>query len=230
MYSSIIEINRNVPGETLMSLHKVAENAFSNRAGSVRNSSSDPYRLVFKGNEDMFGCLEVGMLELEDKHDFLRQVHSWRWIDDEDPSENCDIRNLKANKKYYVRVQAYKTVNGKTYYSGWSEIKNIKTLSEEVSISKLSARKKGFAIKWKNYNAEAAGYEIAYSTSRKFAEKQTKTITVKKRKTTSKTVSKLKAKKKYYVKIRTYRTERINGKSRKVYSDWSKAKAITTKK
>lgn len=100
MYSSIIEINRNVPGETLMNLRKVAENAFSNRAGSVENSSSDPYRLVFKGNEDMFGCLEVGMLELEDKHDFLRQVHSWRWIDDEDPSENCDILKVLAMPVY----------------------------------------------------------------------------------------------------------------------------------
>ena len=46
---------------------------------------------MFKGGEDKFGCLEVGMLELEDKHDFLEQIYSWHWVDDEEPGENCDI-------------------------------------------------------------------------------------------------------------------------------------------
>ena len=47
---------------------------------------------------------------------------------------------------------------------------------------------------------------------------------------TSKAVSKLKAKKKYYVRIRTYKTVKINGKSVKLYSVWSKAKTVMTKK
>ena len=47
---------------------------------------------------------------------------------------------------------------------------------------------------------------------------------------TSKTVSRLKAKKKYYVRIRTYKTVKISGKSVKLYSKWSKVKAVTTKK
>ncbi len=59
MYSSIIEIKKNVPGEMLANLHRATERAFSNRAGSVRNSSDNPYRLVFKGDEDKFGCLEL---------------------------------------------------------------------------------------------------------------------------------------------------------------------------
>ena len=36
------------------------------------------------------------------------------------------ITSLKANKRYYFRVRAYRKVNGKTYYSGWSGSKNIK--------------------------------------------------------------------------------------------------------
>lgn len=100
MYSSIIEIKKNVSGEALVDLRKIAEKAFSNRAGSVDNSSDDPYRFVFKGDEDKFGCLEVGMLELEGEHDFLRQVNSWQWVDEGDPSENCDILKVLAMPVY----------------------------------------------------------------------------------------------------------------------------------
>ena len=62
-----------------------------------------------------------------------------------------------------------------------------------------------------------------YSTSSKF--KGAKTVTISKNKTTNKTISKLKAKKKYYVRIRTYK--KIG--STKYYSSWSKAKTVTTK-
>ncbi len=100
MYRSIIEIKRNVPHDLLINLRIVAENAFSNRAGSAKNSSSAPYKFVFKGDEDKFGCLEVGMLELEDKYDFLKKVNSWQWIDDNDPKENCDILKVLAMPVY----------------------------------------------------------------------------------------------------------------------------------
>ena len=43
-------------------------------------------------------------------------------------------------------------------------------------------------------------------------------------------VTKLKAKKKYYIRVRTYKTVKMNGKSKKIYSGWSKVKAVTTKK
>jgi len=45
-------------------------------------------------------------------------------------------------------------------------------------------------------------------------------------KATSKKITGLKGGKKYYVQIRTYKV--VDGK--KVYSDWSKAKAVKTKK
>ena len=47
----------------------------------------------------------------------------------------------------------------------------------------------------------------------------------KKQKTTKYKVKKLKAKKKYYVRVRTYKT--VKGK--KVYSSWSNVKSIKTK-
>ena len=36
------------------------------------------------------------------------------------------IKKLKSNKKYYVKIRTYKVVKGKTYYSTWSQVKNIK--------------------------------------------------------------------------------------------------------
>ena len=69
---------------------------------------------------------------------------------------------------------------------------------------------------------------MQYSTSSKF--KSAKTVTISKNKTTSKSVSKLSSKKKYYVRVRTYKTVKIGGKSVKLYSGWSKAKSVTTKK
>ena len=37
------------------------------------------------------------------------------------------IKKLKGKTKYFVRIRAYKTVKGKTFYSGWSAVKSVKT-------------------------------------------------------------------------------------------------------
>ena len=71
-------------------------------------------------------------------------------------------------------------------------------------------------------NKAASGYQIKLSTSKKFTKKTTKTVKVKSSKST---VKKLKSKKKYYVKVRAYKTK--NGKT--VYSAWSKIKTVKTK-
>ncbi len=95
---------------------------------------------------------------------------------------------------------------------------------KKTSISKIKAQKKGFKVTWKKVS-NAKGYQVKYSTSKKFTKKTSKTVTVKKATTTSKTVKDLKKKKTYYVKVRSYKT--VNGK--KVYSDWSKVKSVKTK-
>ncbi|MGN0532918.1 MAG: InlB B-repeat-containing protein [Eubacterium sp.] len=97
-----------------------------------------------------------------------------------------------------------------------------------TSISSVSAGSKKFTVKWKKQATQTTGYQIQYSTSSKFS--KAKTVTVGKNSTTSKTVSKLSGKKKYYVRVRTYKTVKINGKATKIYSSWSKAKSVTTKK
>lgn len=85
-----------------------------------------------------------------------------------------------------------------------------------------SPKKKELKLSWKK-NTKVTGYEVQYSTSSKF--KSPKKLTVKKDKTTSTTIKKLKSNKKYYVRVRAYKT--VNGE--KTYSSWSKAKSIKIK-
>lgn len=121
------------------------------------------------------------------------------------------------------------TVTLKGNYSG-TITRAFDIVPKGTSIYKVTAKKKGFTVKWKKQADQTTGYEVQYSTSSKFSKKSTKTMNTGKSRATSKAVSKLKAKKKYYVRIRTYKTVKINGKSVKLYSVWSKAKTVMTKK
>ena len=72
-----------------------------------------------------------------------------------------------------------------------------------------------------NKKADVDGYQIEYSTNRKF--KNSKTIQMKK---TTATVKKLKKNKKYYVRVRGYK----HNDGEKVYGKWSKVKKITLRR
>ena len=72
---------------------------------------------------------------------------------------------------------------------------------------------------------ETTGYEVQYATNSKFTNGKN-TVKIKKNKTISTTVKKLKAKKKFYIRIRTYKI--VNGKT--YNSGWSKLKNVTTRK
>lgn len=89
-----------------------------------------------------------------------------------------------------------------------------------TSITSLSAKDNGFKIKWKK-KSSITGYQIQYSTNSKF-KKGNKSIKIKSAKTVSKKITKLKAAKKYYVRIRTYKGKK--------YSKWSKVKSTKTPK
>lgn len=105
-----------------------------------------------------------------------------------------------------------------------STTKNTDTVKpKKTSIKKLSKGKKKFTVTWAKVSG-VKGYQIQYSSDKKF-KKNNKSVTVTKQKTTKATVKKLKSKKKYYVRVRTYKT--VNGK--KIYSSWSKVKSVKTK-
>ena len=85
--------------------------------------------------------------------------------------------------------------------------------------------RKQIKVTWQKRTAQVTGYEIQYSTTKNFTKKTTKTLKVKNYKTNTKTIKQLKAKKKYWVKVRTYKN--VNGKL--YYSKWSPVKTIITK-
>ncbi len=118
------------------------------------------------------------------------------------------------------------TVTFKGNYSGTKTL-TFNIIPKGTSISKLTAGKKQFTAKWSKQTAQTTGYELQYSVSSRMS--GANTVTVGKNKTTSSTVKKLKKGKKYYARVRTYKTVKINGKSVKIYSGWSKIKSVKTK-
>ena len=94
-------------------------------------------------------------------------------------------------------------------------------LARQTTKVKANGKKK-IKVSWKK-DKKASGYEITYSTKKSFKGK--KTIVVKSNKTTSKVVKKLTSKKKYFVKVRSYKQV---GKT-KTYGAYSKVKTVKVK-
>lgn len=112
----------------------------------------------------------------------------------------------------------------KGYYSGSMKV-YFDILPKKTSIESLTADSKAFTVKWKKQTTQTTGYHIQYCTSSSFPESSRKYAFVSDNTKVSKKFSSLAAKKKYYVRIRTYKT--VNGK--KYYSGWSEVKSVTTK-
>lgn len=135
-------------------------------------------------------------------------------------STNSKQENTASQKT--TKAKATSPTGAKKVNGVWVNKKQKKT-----SIKKLKKAKKSFKVYWKKASG-ISGYQIQYSTDKKF-KRNTKSLYAKKAKT-SLTVKKLKAKKKYYVRIRTYKNVKLNGKTVKVYSSWSKARSVKTAK
>ena len=87
---------------------------------------------------------------------------------------------------------------------------------------KLKAGKKKVTVTYKKVSG-ATSYKVTYSTSKKF--KKAKTVTVKSGKTVKKTISKLKSKKTYYVKVCA--VKKVKGKN--FIGKWSGVKSVKVK-
>lgn len=95
--------------------------------------------------------------------------------------------------------------------------------TQKLRVKKLVSKRKALVVYW-NKIANVSGYQIQVATDKKF-KKNKKTVTVAKQNASKKTVKKLKAKKKYFVRVRVYKT--VNDK--KSYGKWSKVKSVKTK-
>lgn len=136
-------------------------------------------------------------------------------------STSSTVKSLKSGTTYSFRVRAYKTINGTKYYSGWRTLKTPTSPSKPAIKTPSTNKKHQITAKWKKVSA-CSGYQVQYSTSSKFKKATTKTVSG-----ASKTscTGKFKKGKKYYIRVRSYKT--VDGK--KYYSAWSSVKSIKCK-
>ncbi len=107
-----------------------------------------------------------------------------------------------------------------TLYAKWKKV----TKPAKVTVKSVTnVRSKKIKVTLKKKVSGAKGYEIKYTTDKKF-KKSVKTVTTAK---TSKTISKLKKNKTYYVKVRAYK---LDSAGNKVYGSYSKAVKVKIKK
>lgn len=134
------------------------------------------------------------------------------------------VTGRAANTRYYVRVRAYKNINGTYVYGNWSTGKNVTTTSKpgKPTLKSVGAVSKGFTVNW-NKVSGVTGYQIQYSTRSNFS--GAATVYGGNGNAVSKKITGRGAKTKYYVRVRAYKN--VNGTY--VYGDWSASKAVTTK-
>ncbi len=135
------------------------------------------------------------------------------------------VPSLKSGTEYKFRIRAYTETDEDTVlWSGYSEVLSAVTKPAPTILKKLSAGKSQLTVTWKAVSG-VTGYEIEYSTSADLGKKTTKKTVVKKAKASKMTLKKLKKGKKYFVRIRTFRTV---GKAT-VYSAYSAVKSVKVK-
>ena len=119
-------------------------------------------------------------------------------------------------------------LKGSEKYKSCSKKLSYKINPKPATILSAVKYKKAFKARWKKQatkmsKSRITGYQVQYSTSSNFA--NSKKVTVKGYKKTSKKITKLKAKTKYYMRVRTYM--KVSGTT--YYSTWSKTKSVKTK-
>ncbi len=132
------------------------------------------------------------------------------------------VSKLKAGTTYQFKVRAYKSVSGKKYYSPYSTTLKWSTKPVKTSITSISSKSKKATVKWKKVSG-ATGYEIYMATSKNGKYTRVKNVTSSK--TIKYTKSSLKKNKKYYFKVRAYKT--VNGQ--KIKGAFSSVKTIKVK-
>lgn len=135
------------------------------------------------------------------------------------------VSGLKNNTKYYFKIQAYYTVNGRTYLSYRTNQITTATKYNMVTLnSAKSNSKKRITVKWNKALYNCSGYQVMWSTTKNFSSNYL-TVNVSGQNTLSTTLKTSQSGKRYYVRVRAYKT--VNGK--KTYCSWSGVKSVVVK-
>lgn len=151
--------------------------------------------------------------------------------------KGASVSVKSANKKVVSIDKKKRAVicgTGKTEITVTASLNGKKTtvLKIPVSITPIrqsvlalkSSKSRQMTVSWKK-DTRATGYQIMYSTDKKFR-KNVKTVNIKKYKTTRCTVKKLARNKRSYVRVRSYK--KVSGG--KLYGSWSSTKNVKIKK
>ena len=155
----------------------------------------------------------------------------WKTAEFDASSTKLTVKGLEAGMSYEVGVQGRLFIPPQKrgwalydHYDGeMSDVKTVKvTEPSKVSIKTLKAnkKKKSVTVKWKTVSG-ISGYQIQYSTDKKFR-RAVKKVNIKKTDASDKVIKKLSKAKKYYFRIRTFNK---TAKSR-IYSRWSAKKSV----
>lgn len=128
--------------------------------------------------------------------------------------ENCIFNGWYTQKSEGTKVSSSTVLNaGTTLFAQWTKVDK----PSKVKAPTLKSQKTGqLAVSFQKI-AGAEGYEIAYSTNKKFPSSSAKkTVSA----SAKKTLKKLKSGKKYYVRVRAYK---LDSTGRKIYGAYSKA-------
>ncbi|MGN0531400.1 MAG: DNA/RNA non-specific endonuclease [Eubacterium sp.] len=128
----------------------------------------------------------------------------------------------KVSRTSVGKTTVYYSISNPNYASV-SGSRTITVLPRSTSLSGISAGSGRFTAKWYKRTAQTTGYQLQYSTGSSFSSPHT--VTIKGTSTLSRTVKNLKHKKRYYVRVRTYKT--VGDKN--YYSSWSAVKSVVTK-
>lgn len=146
-------------------------------------------------------------------------------------------KQLKEKTHYTVKyssgrknVGIYKaTVTFKGDYRDCEKVVKSFSINPKGTVTKkLEAAKKKVTIAWKKQTKQTSGYQIQCCENKKF-KKRVATVDVTGEMKTKLSLTGLKARKTYYVRMRTFKKVKVNGKTKKMYSSWSKTKKVKTK-
>lgn len=116
-------------------------------------------------------------------------------------STSYKFTKLQNSALHSYVVKAYKTIDGDKYFGEQSDAVSVFIKPAKAQLTSVTLKNSTLNVEWKKL--DCTGYEIIYTTDRKF-KKGLKTVKIKNSNTTKKAIKKLKKGKKYYVKVRAY--------------------------
>ena len=207
------------------------------RGQIASNDDTDVYKYAFSSQKKIALRFNNNM---ERARIYLTDASGERVWGSESPKAGSTVYNIDVSAgTYYFYVEQYSNYTGTYSFVLGDYIQSQQSNSNKSTGSTATPKKTQIAeirskggrkivVSWKTKTG-VSGYQIQCSLKRNF-KKGVKTYTVKGASKSFKTIKKLKVKKKYFVRVRSFTKTNVNGKKKKIFSKWSKVKKVKVKK